>query len=82
MAKKTKITFQDKKVDATELEFKTISEDWNKYECEDGSIIKLKTVAAKIFRTSLKKPDGEPLYVIRSSNIADVTVGEEDKDVH
>jgi len=81
LAKQTKLEFQGEKVDATELKFRTVHEEWNEYHCEDGSTVRLKTVAAKIYRTAKKRPDGEPIYIVRSSNLIDVSVGEGEEEV-
>lgn len=64
-------------IDAEDLEFKIIKEDFNLYELEDGTILKLKIVAGKISRGIdpatggiLYQPKGsEPFYNIRSQTV-------------
>ena len=83
MGRIVKLNFQGKDVGATELKFDTIREEWNEYECEDGSTVRMKTVAAKIYRTHQKNTQtGETVYVVRSSNIIDVVEGEGEGEVH
>jgi len=55
-----------------DLDFKIIKEDYNVYELEDGTILKVKVIAGKISRGIdpdtggiYYLPDGEPLYNVR-----------------
>ena len=83
LARQVKLNFQGNDVIATELKFTTAYEEWNEYKCEDGSIVRMKTVVAKIYRTDRKNTQtGEPVYVVRSSNIVDVVAGEGEGEVH
>ena len=83
MAKIVKMPFQGREIDATELKFDTVKEEWNEYKCEDGSVVRLKTVASKIFRTGERNPaTGELIFMVRSSNILDVVAAEGEEGVH
>ena len=82
MGKRTKVPFEGKQVDAVELSFETVREEWNEYKCEDGSTIRLKTVVSKIHRSDQKNTVGEPIFMVRSSNIVDVVVAEGEEGVH
>jgi len=55
-----------------DLDFKIVKEDYNVYDLEDGTILKVKTIVGKISRGIDPKtggiyylPDGEPLYNVR-----------------
>ena len=73
MVKETTIIFNGKKVLAEEMEFKAINENWNEYETEDGSRIKIKLVCAKILRLKDKyDKEGNPIYRLLSANVATV----------
>lgn len=60
---------------AEDLDYKTVKEDWNVYQLEDGTVFKVKLVASKISRGMESKENkriiyndnGEPLYNIRYS---------------
>ena len=68
-----KINFQGREVDATEVEFQTRKEDWNEYQLMDGTVIKMKLVVSGIFRIDgLYDAEGNPVYQIKSSNVAAV----------
>ncbi len=70
-----KINFQgqEQEVDATEVDFQTRKEDWNEYQLMDGSEIKMKLVVSGIFRIDgLYDAEGNPVYQIKSANIAAV----------
>ena len=70
----TKINFQGREVDATEVDFQTRREDWNEYQLMDGSVIKMKLVVSRIFRIDGQYDnEGNPVYQIKSTNVAAVT---------
>ena len=59
------------------VDFDVEKEDWNKYVLKDGSILKFKTVINSVIRTEDCDPDtGNPIYVIQSTNISQVSVPE------
>ncbi|HUV79968.1 MAG TPA: hypothetical protein VMW40_03985 [Candidatus Bathyarchaeia archaeon] len=65
-------------VEATNVDFETIREDWNEYKLEDGTVLKFKTVVSSIIRTENYDPlSGDPVYHVRSTNILRVKVPDE-----
>ena len=65
-------------VEATNVDFETMREDWNEYELEDGTVLKFKTVVSSIIRTENYDPmSGDPVYHVRSTNILRVKVPDE-----
>jgi len=66
----TKINFQGREVDATEVDFQTRKEDWNEYQLMDGSTIKMKLVVSAVFRIDgMFDNEGNPVYQIKSTNL-------------
>jgi hypothetical protein len=57
------------------LKFKPIEEPWSVYECEDGTVIKVRTVVSDIYRIEIGEigKDGEPNYQIKSTTVATST---------
>ncbi|RZN34438.1 MAG: hypothetical protein EFT35_09380 [Methanophagales archaeon ANME-1-THS] len=74
-----KIRLQNgREIDAMDVDFETIREDWNEYKLEDGTILKFKTIVSSIIRTAEFDPmTGDPVYHVRSTNILRVKVPEE-----
>ena len=68
-----------RKVEATDVDYKTEKEDWSEYTLEDGSILKFKTIVSSVIRTEDYSSTGDPIYIIRSTNISRVKVPEEMK---
>lgn len=64
----------NEKIQGEQLEYKTLNEEWNKYEAEDGTTLKFKTVVSNIIRLSKYKPNGEPIYVVKSTNLLEADV--------
>ena len=65
-------------VEATNVDFETVQEDWNEYKLEDGTVLKFKTVVSSIIRTENYDPmSGDPVYHVRSTNILRVKVPDE-----
>ncbi len=74
MERPTKLNFQGIERDAVEVDFKVVKEDWNEYNLDDGTRIKLKPVAAAIIRIpGLFDNEGNPVYVVKSSNVMSVS---------
>ena len=73
--KTIKIPFKDgKMVDAVEVGFAVVKEEWNEYKLEDGTIIRFKSVVTQIARTKEYNENNEPIYVIKSKNIASTKI--------
>lgn len=76
MEKRTTINFGGRIVEATELGFKGLKEEWNEYQAEDGALLRLKVVVSEIFRLDEFDQDNKPIYVIKSSNVLSSSVPE------
>lgn len=69
-----------RKVEATNIDFKTKKEDWSEYTLVDGSVLKFKTIITSVIRTEDYDPmTGDPIYIIQSTNISRVKVPDEMK---
>ncbi len=66
----------DREIPGEEVEFEVEREGFNTYILADGSKLKMKTVVNKIVRLDAWKPDGEPVYLINSANVATSDVPE------
>lgn len=53
-------------IEKKDIPFKVIAEDWNEYKLEDGTILKLKPVIARIDKLTLFDPYGDPLFGVAS----------------
>ncbi|MCX5694781.1 MAG: hypothetical protein NT014_06680 [Candidatus Omnitrophica bacterium] len=73
MANKIKINFGGEEVEALPIDINQTNEYWNQYLLDDGSVIKMKLVATKVLRVDNKfDQEGNPLYIIQSTNITSV----------
>ncbi len=61
------------------VSFKPLLEDWNYYSLDDGYIVGIKLVATKILKTEQIDPEGNPIYVVFSSNVLKVMKPDEYK---
>ncbi len=74
MANTIRMEFQGRQYDAVPVEANQSNEYWNQYLLEDGTILKLKTVVMNIARLNeAYTPEGDPVYVVKSSNIVTTT---------
>jgi hypothetical protein len=69
MAAKKKYTFGGREIMGQEVAFETERESWNTYILEDGTTLKIKSVAASIVRLDEFLPNGDPLYLVNASNV-------------
>jgi len=74
MARDIKILHKGKDKDAIDTDFKTVKEDWNVYDLQDGSRIRLKTVVSIIAKVPNEfDNEGNPVYVVKASNVMSVS---------
>ena len=65
-----KVNWKGRDVDGTEVRSKTVREDWNEYDLEDGSNIRMKTFVTDIIRLEGEyDSDKNPVYVVKSGSI-------------
>ncbi len=72
MPRKTRINIGDRSIEAEDMEFKTGREDWSEYQVEDGFTVRIKLVVSSILRTQDRDPQGNPVYIVQSTNIVKV----------
>lgn len=59
------------------INFETKSETWNEYKFSDGTTFKVKLVLTKVAKTSLYDSKGQPLYLVKTQPLYDVSVPNE-----
>ena len=60
-----------------ELDFDVLSESWNKYRLEDGSILKIKNPAVKVFKTTKVDSLGNSVYKTAGTTLISCLVPKE-----
>ena len=73
MARTVKVATPQGTIEGEEVDFKALSEPWASLELEDGYSVRLKVVVTQVIRTKQRDPDGNPLYIVRSSNVMAVS---------
>ncbi len=67
------VKFNGSDVSAEEVEFEAVREGWSDLKLDDGTRIKLKHVATRVFRLVDKtNDDGTPIYVLEGASILTV----------
>ncbi len=69
MERKRKIRMGDQEVEGAEVTFRSGAENWNEYFLDDGTVLKVKLVLTDITRLDQWDTEGNPLYVLRSTNV-------------
>lgn len=78
MERKTKIMFNGQLYDATLVPVTSSQEQWSEYILDDGSLLRLKTVVTEIYKIDgVYTAEGDPVYQIKSKNIASAISPEE-----
>lgn len=72
MARRTRINIGDRSIEAEDMEFQQAREDWNEYQVEDGYTVRIKLVVSSILKTQERDPQGNPVYIVQSTNIVKV----------
>ncbi len=64
---------QGEPIDVEQMNFNLLTEDWNEYSLDDGTIIRIKLVATAIFKWNEPDPvTGETRFTVRSDNVVSV----------
>ena len=64
------IDWRGKQVEATPVKFRNIREEWNEYDLEDGSTIRMKTIVSDVVCVPDEyDQENNPIYVVRSTNM-------------
>jgi hypothetical protein len=66
---KKNYSYGDGEVPGEEVDFEPERERFNVYLLEDGTKIKLKTVVTSVARLDTFDKDGDPIYLLQSSNV-------------
>ena len=65
-----------KEVLATPVEVAEADEKWSKFQLEDGSVVRVRPIIAKVTRTDAFDNDGNPIYQIVVGNVVFVDAAE------
>lgn len=77
--RKTKIKTPDgRELDATIVDVNSAQEQWNQYLLSDSTILKMKVVVTEVVRVDGEyDAEGNPVYVVKSTNVLAVSPPEE-----
>ncbi len=77
-----KVFVGNKSVEADRVAFEPVEQPWTTCKLSDGTIIKLRLVVVDVVRLREVNPNGEPRYMVKSSNIVATEVPETRGEVH
>lgn len=64
------INWRGKEVEATPVRYKSIREEWNEYDLEDGSTLRMKTIVSDVVCIPNEyDKENNPVYVVKSTNM-------------
>ncbi len=65
-------------VDVTVVGYRSGGENWNEYLADDGTVIRIKLVVTEVVRVDGQyDPEGNPVYLVRSTNVTSISAPEE-----
>ena len=71
----TKVLVNGELLDGDELDFEALRDQWQEYRLEDGTLLKIKLVLAKVVRVRDRLTAlAQPLYSTESQNVMTVSV--------
>jgi len=71
------VKFEGNKHKAQRVEFESDKEPWNIYKLSDDTTLRMKTVVTDIVKlTTTHRPDGEPIYLVKSANLVEADAPE------
>jgi hypothetical protein len=68
-----KVKYQDREIDAEEVDIVTMSESWSEYQLSNGDTLKFRSIVTSVSKATMEKaPDGGPLYLVQAQNFVRV----------
>lgn len=65
-----KVSYRGESVDGIEVRFKVVREDWNEYQLEDGTEIRMRLVISEVVMVVAQyDAEGNPVYAVKSQNL-------------
>lgn len=61
-----------KSIDKHDMRYSTLAQEFNEYDLDDGTKIKIFTNVTSISRSTLKDRTGDPIYNVQSSNTVEI----------
>jgi hypothetical protein len=61
-----------KSIEKSDMRYSTLAQEFNEYELDDGTKIKIYTNVTSISKSSLKDRSGDPIYSVQSSNQVEI----------
>ncbi len=78
MERKKTVMFNGQPVEAVEVGFRSSGENWNEYLADDQTVIRIKLVVTEVLRLEGQfDPDGNPVYLVKSANVTNVSPPED-----
>lgn len=78
MERKKTVKIGDSTVEVTEVGFRSSGENWNEYLADDGTVIRIKLIVTEVLRVDGQyDAEGNPGYVVKSTNVTNVSPPEE-----
>mgnify|MGYP001597955159 CR=1 FL=1 len=73
-----KVKWNGEMVDGEVLFYEPLSQKWNEYRLEDGSLVKILLVVSKAMRViGQRNEQGQPIYLLESTNIVTIIPSEQ-----
>lgn len=79
MGPKKTFEYQGRKVQGQSVDFTAKSENWQQYELEDGSQLKMKIVLLDVVRLDEYNENGDPVYQFSAQQLIGIQVPDEFK---
>ncbi|WP_420545514.1 hypothetical protein [Nitrosopumilus sp.] len=61
-----------KSIEKSDMRYDTLAQEFNEYELDDGTKIKIYTNVTSISKSNLKDRSGDPIYFVQSSNQVEI----------
>lgn len=60
---------EELKQEAEDMRYSIVSEEWNEYVLEDGTVVRIKSSVIEILRTNKFDRNGDPIYYVNTSQL-------------
>ena len=65
-----KIPYKGREVEAEDVSFSVVNEDWNRYQLHDGTEIRMRLIVRDVVKIPGEfDNEGNPVYIVKSGNV-------------
>lgn len=74
-ARKVRVQYQGREVEGEKVPVESMREEWNQYFLADGTVVRARLIVQEVIRLNGEyNSEGDPVYIVKSTNLVSTDV--------